>query len=306
VANKVAAGLVLVGVASIAGVEIGRYHTPSDGLAPTTRFSGERAFKDLQHLVELGPRPSGSTALQRAREYIACQLSAASAEIQEDSFVAKTPVGEIPMTSVIGILRGDSPTVLILGGHYESARLDGVRFVGANDGGSSAAFLLEMARVLSQRRKKFTYWLVFFDGEEALKEWSATDSMYGSRHLADMLAGEGMLNKIKALILVDMVADSHLNVLRESNSTAWLSDLVFEMARELGYAESFRGGRYPVEDDHLPFLRKGVPAVDIIDLTPFKSYHHTAQDTIERCSPESLAVVGQVVMTTLRRLEGDN
>jgi Zn-dependent M28 family amino/carboxypeptidase len=306
VANKVAAGLVLVGVASIAGVEIGRYHTPADGLAPTTRFSGERAFKDLQHLVELGPRPSGSTPLQRARECIVEQLSGAGAEIREDSFVAKTPVGEIPMTNVIAVLRGESTTVLLLAGHYETARLDGVRFVGADDGGSSAAFLLEMARVLSQGRKKFTYWLVFFDGEEALKEWSATDSLYGSRHLADKLAGEGMLNKIKALILVDMVADSHLNVLRESNSTAWLSDLVFEIARELGYAESFSGGRYPVEDDHLPFLRKGVPAVDIIDLTPFKSYHHTAQDTIDRCSPQSLAVVGQVVMTTLRRLEGDN
>jgi Zn-dependent M28 family amino/carboxypeptidase len=208
------------------------------------------------------------------------------------------------MTNVIGALRGESPKLLILAGHYETARLDGGHFVGANDGGSSAAFLLEMARVLGRRRNKFTYWLVFFDGEEALKQWSANDSLYGSRHLADRLAADGTLRKIKALILVDMIADRHLDILRELNSTAWLSDLVFENARQLGYAGgSFSGGRFPVEDDHLPFLRKGVPAVEIIDLTPFRSYHHTAQDTIDKCSPESLTAVGRVVLATLAELE---
>jgi hypothetical protein len=301
--NKVAAALILVGVTAITGVQIVHYHARAAVLAATAGFSGERAFDDLRQFVALGPRPPGSPALRRAREYISRQLSAAGAEIWNDAFVATTPVGDIPMTNVIGVLRGESPRVLILAGHYDTARLDGVRFVGANDGGSSAAFLLEMARVLGTRRNKFTYWLVFFDGEEALKEWSVEDSLYGSRHFADRLGGEGSLNKIRALILVDMIADRQLNVLRESNSTAWLSDLMFENARELGHAGSFSGGRFPVEDDHSPFLRKGVPAVDIIDLTPFRSYHHTAQDTIDKCRPESLAVVGQVVMTTLLRLE---
>ena len=101
-----------------------------------------------------------------------------------------------------------------------------------------------------------------------------------------------------------MAADTwHLDILRELNSTAWLSDLVFENARQLGDAGSFSGGRFPVEDDHLPFLRKGVPAVDIIDLTPFRSYHHTTRDTIDKCSPESLAVVGRVVLATVAELE---
>jgi glutaminyl-peptide cyclotransferase len=160
-----------------------------------------------------------------------------------------------------------------------------------------------MARVLSSRKNKLTYWLVFFDGEEALKQWSHTDSLYGSRHLAEKLAREGGLSQIKALILVDMIADRHLNVVRESNSTPWLSDAVFDSARQLGYAGSFSSGTFPVDDDHSPFLRRGVPAVDIIDLIPFRSYHHTAQDTIDKCSPESLAVVGRVVLATLASLE---
>jgi Zn-dependent M28 family amino/carboxypeptidase len=303
VVKKVGALLVLFGFSAIAAIEIGRYRARADVLATAAGFNGARAFADIRQLVDLGPRPPGSPAHERARDYINRQLRAAGAEIWDDSFVAATPVGEIPMTNVIGVVRGEKPTVLILAGHYDTARLDGVRFVGANDGGSSAAFLLEMARVLGSRQNKFTYWLVFFDGEEALKDWSADDSLYGSRQLADTLASDGMLTKIKAMILVDMIADRHLDVLRESNSTPWLSDLVFNNARELGYAGSFGGGRFPVEDDHLPFLRKGVPAVDIIDLTPFRSYHHTAQDTINKCSPESLTVIGRVVLATLARLE---
>ena len=302
-ANKVAAVLIVVGAAATAGVNIGRYRARAGLFAATRGFNGERAFNDLRQLVELGPRPPGSRALHRAREYISRQLSAAGAEVWHDSFVATTPVGDIPMTNLVGLLHGESPTIVVLAGHYDTARLDGVRFVGANDGGSSAAFLLEMARVLSGRKNKLTYWLVFFDGEEALKQWSATDSLYGSRHLAEKLASEGKLTQIKALILVDMIADQRLNVLRESNSTPWLSELVFERARQLGYAGSFSGGAFPVEDDHSPFLCRGVPAVDIIDLTPFRSYHHTAQDTLDNCSPESLAVVGRVVLAMLASLE---
>jgi Zn-dependent M28 family amino/carboxypeptidase len=160
-----------------------------------------------------------------------------------------------------------------------------------------------MARVLAHRKNKLTYWLVFFDGEEALGQWSPSDSLYGSRHLAENLAAQGTLKRVKALILVDMVDDRHLDILRESNSTPWLSDLVFNTAAQLGYGRYFSGGTFPVEDDHAPFMRNDVPALDIIDLTPFTSYHHTARDTLDKCSPESLAVVGQVVMETLLILE---
>ena len=300
---KAAVGLILVGIAATAVFEIERYRARAGVLAAVAGFSGERAFNDLRQLVQFGPRPAGSENLERTRAYIEHQLSSASVEIRDDPFLATTPVGDIPMTNVIGVIHGENPTVVILAGHYDTATINGVRFVGANDGGSSAAFLLEMARVLSNRKNTLTYWVVFFDGEEALKQWSASDSLYGSRHLAEKLSREGKLGQIKALILLDMVADRHLSILRESNSTGSLREAVFRSASTLGYGNLFRGGTFPVEDDHMPFLAKGIPSVDIIDFTPFRSYHHTAADSIEKCSPESLTVVGRVVLATLAELE---
>ena len=301
--GSVVMAFVVVGAAALASVEAWHHRVRAEALAATDGFDGERAFSDLEQLVKLGPRPPGSQALENARTYIIRQLSAAGAEVRDDSFIASTPVGDIPMTNIIGTFHGDSDFVIMIGGHYDTAMLNGISFVGANDGGSSPAFLLEMAPVLAHRKNKLTYWLVFFDGEEALKQRSPSDSLYGSRHLAENLAARGTLKRVKALILVDMVADRHLNILRESNSTPWLSDLVFNRVHDLGYDRSFNGGAFPVEDDHLPFLREGVPAVDIIDSTPFISYHHTDQDTFDKCSPESLAIVGRIVVGTLARLE---
>ncbi|MHB8656138.1 MAG: M28 family peptidase [Terriglobia bacterium] len=301
--ERVVIALVVASAAALSSVEVWRHRVGAETWRASDDFSGERAFSDLDQLVKLGPRPPGSNALEEAREYITGVLSADGAEVWNDSFVASTPVGDIPMTNIIGVIQGDSDFVVMVGGHYDTAKLDGFSFVGANDGGSSAAFLLEMARVLAHRKNKLTYWLVFFDGEEALKQWSRSDSLYGSRHMAESLAAQGTLKRVKALILVDMVADRHLNFFRESNSTPWLSDLVFTTATQLGYGRSFSGGTFPVEDDHVPFTREGVPAVDIIDLTPFTSYHHTDQDTLDKCSPESLAIVGRIVIGTLARLE---
>ena len=301
--GRIVIGLALIGAAVLASVKLWRHRVRLEAAAATDGFDGERAFSDLDQLVKLGPRPPGSHALEEAREYITGELSADGAEVWTDSFAASTPLGEIPMTNIIGVIQGDSDSVVMIGGHYDTAKLEGFPFVGANDGGSSAAFLLEMARVLAHPKNKLTYWLVFFDGEEALKQWSPSDSLYGSRHLAEKLAAQGTLKRVKALILVDMVADRHLDILRESNSTPWLSDLVFDSAHDLGYDRSFSGGAFPIEDDHLPFLREGVPAVDIIDLTPFTSYHHTALDTLDKCSSESLEAVGRVVTETLVALE---
>jgi Zn-dependent M28 family amino/carboxypeptidase len=274
--------------------------------APPIGFSGARAFDFLDKLVAFGPRPSGSKSLAEARQWMVRQLKQAGAEVEADSFVAATPVGDVPMTNVIAKFPGTRGDVVILGGHYDTKRFEDFAFVGANDGGSSAAFLLEMARVLGRRKNAVTIWLVFFDGEEAvLREWSRTDSLYGSRHLVEKLTAKGKLSTVKAMILVDMIGDAKLAIHRESNSTAWLNDLVFNTAHRLGLAQTFLNEEIAIEDDHVPFLNAGVSAIDLIDLDygPNNTYWHSAQDTLDHCSAASLSVVGRVVTATLEELE---
>jgi len=274
------------------------------GVALEGSFDCERAFADVRRLVASGPRPSGSEALGRTGEFIFAGLRAAGATVVRDTFTASTPLGPIPMSNIAAKIPGDSSAVVIIAGHYDTKRTN-FPFVGANDGGSSAAFLLEMARVLARRGNALTYWLVLFDGEEAVHRWSATDGLDGSRHFAQELSAQGTLNQVRTLILVDMIADAHLDIRREAHSTPWLADVVFARARRLGYGRYFLSGLWAVEDDHGPFLELGVPAVDIIDLNygPFNLYWHTRYDTVDKCSPASLAIVARVVLVTLAALE---
>jgi Zn-dependent M28 family amino/carboxypeptidase len=273
-------------------------------LSGDSEFDGERSFTDLKRLVSFGPRPPGSPALEQSREFIVGELRAGGATVVQDTFTASTPLGPIPMTNLVAKIPGSSSAVVITAGHYDTKRTN-FPFVGANDGGSSAAFLLEMARVLARRKNSLSYWLVFFDGEEALQRWSDTDSLYGSRHFAQELSVQGTLNQVRALILVDMIGDAHLGIHRESHSTPWLTDIVFSAAQRLGYGQYFLNSPRAIEDDHVPFLELGVPAVDIIDLNygPFNLYWHSRYDTVDKCNPASLAIVARVVLATLAALE---
>jgi glutaminyl-peptide cyclotransferase len=273
--------------------------------AGTMGFNGGRAFEDLKRLVAFGPRPAGSKALAESREWIKRRLQQTGARVEEDSFEASTPLGNLPMVNVIAKFPGARPQVVMIAGHYDTLRRDDFTFVGANDGASSAAFLLEMARVLGQRRNLLTYWLVFFDGEEALRQWSDSDSRYGSRHLVQRLSASGELGHIQAMILVDMIADARLGIRRDMNSTRWLCDLVFDCAKRMGYEKYFLANSTAIDDDHIPFINAGVSAVDLIDLEygPSNSYWHTARDTVDHCSPLSLTIVGRVVLGALEELE---
>ena len=269
-------------------------------------FHGSRAFDDLKRLVEFGPRPPGSKALAESRRWITGQLKQSGCEIEEDSFVADTPVGQVPMTNLIAKVPGARPEVLMVAGHYDTKRFNNGAFVGANDGASSTAFLLELGRMLGRRKNPATYWLVFFDGEEAFRQWSSTDSLYGSRHLAAKLTASGELSRIHAMVLVDMIADANLDIRRDSSSTRWLTDLIFQTAKRLGYSRYFLDQPTAVEDDHLPFVNAGVSAADVIDLDygpPGNSYHHTTKDTVDKCSPASMTIVGRVVTATLDEIE---
>ena len=287
---------------SVLGYLQSRPNTAAVGLEG--EFDASRAFADLMHLASFGPRPPGSRALEQSREFIVGQLRSAGATVVRDSFTASTPVGPIPMCNLVVKIPGASSSIVIIAGHYDTKRME-MRFVGANDGVSSAAFLLEMALVLARRENPFRYWLVFFDGEEAVQRWSATDGLYGSRHFVQELSAHGVLNQIRAVIVVDMVADAHLEIHREAHSTPRLTDIVFAQAQRLGYSRYFLNSPRTIEDDHLPFLALGVPAVDIIDLDygPFNLDWHTKYDTVDKCSPASLAIVARVVLTTLAALE---
>ena len=272
----------------------------------TPAFDGARAFEDLKHLVAFGPRPAGSDTLARARRWIESELAQSGLHAEEDAFTAATPAGKLAMTNLIVRIPGSSSAILMVAGHYDTKRFDNYRFVGANDGGSSAALVLELARALARRPSPDTIWLVFFDGEEAVGQWSDTDSVYGSRHLVDRLATKGQLSRVKAMILVDMIGDSNLDIRRDTQSTGWLTDLVWSTARRLGYSRYFQDELLPVGgDDHFPFINAGVPAVDLIDFNygPGNRYWHTAEDTVEHCSPQSLEIVGRVVLASLDAIQ---
>jgi glutaminyl-peptide cyclotransferase len=267
-------------------------------------LSGEKAMDFVRSQVAFGPRPPGSPALQKCREYLIEQLRGFGYKVEDDAFTAKTPYGNIPMHNLIARKGQTGKVVVALAIHYDSKLMEGIHFVGANDAGSSTGLLLELARVMASRNDPLDYWFVFLDGEEAFVEWSTFDSTYGSRHLAQVWKQQGIVPKIKALVLLDMIGDKDLGVFRETNSTPWLMDLVWDTAKKNGLAGILSAIQAPIEDDHLPFLDVGIPAVDIIDLDygPGNSFHHTDKDTLDRVSPESMEKVGRLVLLMLPQL----
>lgn len=268
--------------------------------APPT-FDSSRAWEHLRQLVALGPRPAGSAAIERSRTYIKAQLSAAGVAVAEQAWDERTPLGQVRMVNLAATIPGASRDRLILAGHYDTKRVREFVFVGANDGGSSAAMLVELARVLKARRNPLTIELLFLDGEEAVVEWGGTDRTYGSRHYVEAARKDGSLGSVKAMILVDMVGDRDLQVKREPSSTPWLTDAIWNAAARLKLGHVFVPLATPIEDDHLEFLAAGVPAVDIIDLD--YAAWHTADDTLDQVSAKSLQVVGDVLLAALPDIE---
>jgi len=274
----------------------------AQGQKPAAGFDSSRAYDHLRQVVSFGPRPAGSPALERTREYIIGQLKAFDIPVVQQSFVAKTPIGEIPMVNLIATIPGARRERIAITGHYDTKLFREFRFVGANDGGSSTAFLIEMARVIKARKNAFTIDIVFFDGEEAtLRDWGITDHTYGSQYYVDSGRRTGTLAGLKALVLVDMIGERSQRFMREAASTGWLTDIIWSTARKLGYQSIFVNASTPIEDDHVPFLKAGVPATDIIDLD-YPAWH-TADDTLDQMSARSLQVVGDVVLASMPAIE---
>jgi Zn-dependent M28 family amino/carboxypeptidase len=273
--------------------------------ADVASLSGERAMEHVRAQVAIGPRPPGSEALERCRQYLEQQLRGWGYQIERDAFEAVTPYGPKKMVNLIARKGAGNRDAIALASHYDSKYMEGKNFVGANDGGASTGLLLELARVLADSRKPLDYWFVFLDGEEAFIEWSTFDSTYGSRHLARRWKQEGVVPRVKALVLLDMIGDRDLDILQETNSTPWLMGLVLDVARRNGFSDILSRYSAAIEDDHLPFLDVGIPSVDIIDLNygPGNSFHHTLSDTLDKVSPVSLEKTGKLTLLVLDELQ---
>jgi hypothetical protein len=278
-------------------------NTPAPRKGPNVSFDGARAYEYVRRVVAFGPRPAGSSALGQTRQYIKKELQALGIDTIEQPFEADTPLGRFHMVNLIARIPGASPDRLIFAGHYDTKLYREFPFVGANDAGSSTAFLLEWARVLKARPNKLTMELLFLDGEEAMRpDWVDPDNRYGSKHYVQAARQDGTLKQVRAMILVDMIGDRDLEIKREAESTRWLKDVIWAAARRLKYGDVFVDDETPIEDDHVPFLDAGIPAVDIIDLD-YLPYWHTAADTLDKVSARSMQVVGEVLGEALPEIE---
>ena len=286
---------------------------PADAAPPASQtggFDGAKAYDYTAKLVSFGPRPPASDAIHKTQDYIESQLKGFGCAVDTDAFQAQTPIGPLAMKNILAKVPGTGQEIILLLTHYDTVRVD--NFVGAEDGGSSTGLMLEMASLLCSGPKQTnSVWIAFLDGEEAqsvvngVAQWTNTDSVYGARELAARMAISGDLKKIKAVILADMVGQKDLHLLRESNSTKWLTNLVWRNAARLGYKDVFLPGEANLSDDHGPFLARGVPAVDLIDYNDYDNagYWHTAQDTMDKLSPRSFAIVGHVILESLADLQ---
>jgi glutaminyl-peptide cyclotransferase len=280
---------------------------PDDALPPekTGGFDGKRAFAHVAKQVGFGPHQSGSPAILQVQNYIESELKSYGCTVETDNFSADTPAGRLPMKNILVKIPGDKPGIILLGTHYDTKRID--NFVGADDGGSSTAVMLELARLLCSQHGKYAVWIAFFDGEEAVNfVWQDPDNCYGSRQMASRFAVSGDLPKIKAFLLADLVGGRKPHFRRDGTSTKWLVDVVWSTAAKLGYSNVFLNEPTDVGgDDHFSFTKRNVPSVDVIDLDTANDvpYWHTTEDTLDKISAKTLAIVGHVFLESVKQLQ---
>jgi Zn-dependent M28 family amino/carboxypeptidase len=279
----------------------------------TNQVSGQAIYSLTQQLLAVAPkRFNGSPGHLAAENFIKQHFrpEAAKGNFIADEFTANTPAGLQTMRNYIVRFPGKKDGVIVLASHYETNYpLKDIAFYGANDGACTAALLIALGEYFRTHPPQgYSIWLVFDDGEEAVRSWSDSDSLYGTRHLAAKWYADGALKRIKAFIVADMIGDKDLNILEETGSTPWLRALFKQAAIDThnsAYVYKTQGSE---EDDHLPFLRRGVPALDVIDVeygpldpkTGDYAYHHTVQDTIDKISPQSLQISADLFLETVR------
>ena len=280
--------------------------TASSDSGPPPVFDSNRAMQYVKDIVAFGPRPIGSENHNKVENYILSHLK--GDVVEQDNFEITASEGKFPVHNIIAKFPGTRDGIIVIASHYDTNwPLRNIPYVGANDGGSSSALLLEIANQLrGKKRDGYSIWLLWDDGEESMKlPWDDPESLYGVRHLAQKWQDDGTIKKIQAFLLTDMIGDADLNIEHDTHSTPWLEDLIYRAAMRLGYQSHFFGRTTFITDDHDPFLQRGVPSADLIDLDYGYNnvFWHTAQDTVDKLSPRSLAIVGTVVLETVRLLD---
>ena len=277
---------------------------PADS-APLPHIDSKRAFQYTREVTAFGPRYMGSENHKKLERYILDHLK--GDQVEDDAFTADTVEGKFPVRNIIAKFPGTKDGIIVILGHYDTVYpLRDSGFVGANDGGSSTAILLEYANQLrGKMRDGYSVWLVWTDGEEAVRQWTNTDSVYGARHLAEKWEKDGTLKKIKALMVMDMIGDADLDIVRDTKGAPWLLDLIYAAAERGGYQSHFYAQQGPIEDDHVPFVNRGVPCADVIDLDYGYNnvFWHSPQDTMDKLSPKSLEIVGDTILETIHMLD---
>jgi glutaminyl-peptide cyclotransferase len=284
---------------------------PKPSATVPAAFSGERAMDHVKKQIDFGPRPPDSPQLAKTRAYIASELRSYGLTVSLDEFTATTPMGDKKMANIVGEIPGENKTLILLGSHYDTKYYKDMHFVGANDPATSVATLLEIARVLGSNKEKpkVTYRVVFFDGEEAFcEDWDECgkhdqpDNTYGSRHYVSLLREKNELENARALILLDMMGYKKLELGRDTMSTKWLQDVIWQAGRELGHGKIFVDREEAIGgDDHEAFLQAGVDSVDLIQLTTYPHWHK-ADDTIDKVSGQSMKIVGDTVLASLPKI----
>jgi glutaminyl-peptide cyclotransferase len=269
-------------------------------------FNEIRAMRYVKEIVAFGPRPIGSANHKKVEDYIHSHLK--DDLVEDDSFTVDTTEGKFPVHNIIAKFPGTKDGIIVIASHYDTNYpLRDTAYVGANDGASSSALLLEIANQLrGTKRDGYSVWLLWDDAEEAIRlPWTDTNSVYGVRHLAQKWQDDGTIKKIKAFLLEDMIGDADLNIDRDESSTPWLEDMIYQAATRLGYQSHFFGRTVPMEDDHKPFVQRGVPSADLIDFDYGYNnvFWHSTQDTVDKLSPKSLEIVGMVTLETVRMLD---
>jgi len=271
------------------------------------KINPQRCWTLLKQFVAIGSRPLGSPGHKKAEDFIHAHLK--DDQVEYDAFTQKTPVGPFPVRNIIAKYPGKKRGIVAFASHYETNSWLPKQYVGANDGGSSTALLLEFSNLLRERVKNgpmdgYSVWLVFTDGEEAMqREWSS-DSLYGTKHLAQKWQQDGTAKQVKAFLLADMLGDADLNIDQDANSSPRLQAIAYAAASHYGYQSHLFGRQSAIEDDHLPFSKVGIPVMDFIDLDYGynNSLHHTVEDTIDKLSPKSLEISGDTMLGTLALL----